>query len=817
MRAGLARRRRREAYILGAARAWFARALTRIENPEDAPPEVGRGGTGHPGCGGSLLARGRARAATLAGGRRSQPAGDHPRHPARRPPRLLRPRAPRARRASTASPRAGCASRRRPPSPPSRCPRTRRSSPGPSRPSTECGTTAGSTWATNRSPWRRRCAGAAIAREGSCPPSCWTPAGGSTRASTATSTSSTSPRTTRRGHGRHPAPGPRDRGRGPALAGGGPRAAVFRLGPPLRPARAVSAPRGVRLAVPGTASGAYDAEIAFTDVQVGRLLDALAADGRLDHTVVAVLADHGEMLGEHGEVTHGFFIYDAAVHIPLIVAGPACRPPWSTDQVRIVDVMPTVLELLGVPGPAAVQGVSLLPLARGRRSNLSPTRRAGSPLPLRLERARLHPGRPLQADPRAAARSSTTSRGSRGVGRPRRGATRGAWRRWSGRSTRWPGALASAQAPSARRPWTRRPRNGWRPSATSAGAVSARHLEDRPRGDPKDKIVLYNLLKDSAGASARAATTRRSPWWAGPSPPTPRSSRATCCWATSWARAAATRRRSPPTGGRSPSTPSTSESVFRLAVTYKDMGRLAEARVGFERAREIDPRNGKVLWQLADLDMRERRFDRARGPWRSAGPEDRGAAVPPEAGRVPHRGEALRRGGGRSRQGPGRRPGLETAHFNLGLVHEERGDLASDGGTRRSWPETPRPTAQLQPGQAPAEGRPHRARPPTASARPWPSRRSSGPAISTWPRRCSTWATSTAPSARPRRGCGSRRTRRSRPWATSCWPTSTTARAGSPRASARVDRREISRPASAAGTSSTARPGARVARRSRAG
>src|SRR5260221_211803 len=80
--------------------------------------------------------------------------------------------------------------------------------------------------------------------------------------------------------------------------------------------------------------------------------------------------DDGEMLGEHGDQTHGFFIYDAAVHIPLIVAGPRVPIREINDQVRILDVMPTALELLGVPGPRTVQGVSLLPLARGEHLHL---------------------------------------------------------------------------------------------------------------------------------------------------------------------------------------------------------------------------------------------------------------------------------------------------------------------------------------------------------------------------------------------------------------------------------------------------------------
>jgi len=76
------------------------------------------------------------------------------------------------------------------------------------------------------------------------------------------------------------------------------------------------------------------------------------------------------MLGEHGEPTHGFFIYDAAVHIPMILAGPGLPSRVVPDQVRIVDVMPTALELLGVTPPTPVQGASLMPLARGQRRGL---------------------------------------------------------------------------------------------------------------------------------------------------------------------------------------------------------------------------------------------------------------------------------------------------------------------------------------------------------------------------------------------------------------------------------------------------------------
>src|SRR4029077_11464300 len=71
---------------------------------------------------------------------------------------------------------------------------------------------------------------------------------------------------------------------------------------------------------------AYDAEIAEADRGVGRLLAHLAEQGALDDTVVIVTADHGESLGEHGEPTHGIFIYDATVRVPLIWRFPRALP-----------------------------------------------------------------------------------------------------------------------------------------------------------------------------------------------------------------------------------------------------------------------------------------------------------------------------------------------------------------------------------------------------------------------------------------------------------------------------------------------------------
>jgi len=114
----------------------------------------------------------------------------------------------------------------------------------------------------------------------------------------------------------------------------------------------------------------YVGEIAFADSQVDRLLQALETRGLLDRTIVVVTADHGESLGDHGEQDHGIFVYEDVVHVPLIVRAPRLEPSRVGDVVRITDVMPTVLGLLGIPAPHA-DGVSLVDRMRGAQTSLT--------------------------------------------------------------------------------------------------------------------------------------------------------------------------------------------------------------------------------------------------------------------------------------------------------------------------------------------------------------------------------------------------------------------------------------------------------------
>ncbi len=117
----------------------------------------------------------------------------------------------------------------------------------------------------------------------------------------------------------------------------------------------------------------YDSEVLFTDSLVGRVLDWLDERSLADDTLVVLIADHGESLGRHRETGHGFFIYDAAMQVPFLVRAPYRQIEGGRRigaQVRGVDLMPTVLELVGVPVPDAVQGESLVPLLDGSADDL---------------------------------------------------------------------------------------------------------------------------------------------------------------------------------------------------------------------------------------------------------------------------------------------------------------------------------------------------------------------------------------------------------------------------------------------------------------
>jgi len=111
----------------------------------------------------------------------------------------------------------------------------------------------------------------------------------------------------------------------------------------------------------------YDGEIANMDEGVGKLLARIGQRDLRDDTLVVVLADHGEEFWDHGSVLHAHTVFQELLHVPLLLQVPALENQARriAQRVSLVDVVPTLLELLALPVPQGLQGRSLVPLLHG--------------------------------------------------------------------------------------------------------------------------------------------------------------------------------------------------------------------------------------------------------------------------------------------------------------------------------------------------------------------------------------------------------------------------------------------------------------------
>ncbi len=110
----------------------------------------------------------------------------------------------------------------------------------------------------------------------------------------------------------------------------------------------------------------YEGEVAYTDAELGRLFAALERLGLPERTVIVLTGDHGESLGDHGEISHRFLAYNPTIWIPLVIALPGQKPLLVDEPVCHADIVPTVCELLGVSVPPDLHGTSLRPLLQGK-------------------------------------------------------------------------------------------------------------------------------------------------------------------------------------------------------------------------------------------------------------------------------------------------------------------------------------------------------------------------------------------------------------------------------------------------------------------
>jgi len=433
--------------------------------------------------------------------------------------------------------------------------------------------------------------------------------------------------------------------------------------------------------VSGYSEAPYDAEVLFTDSLVGQLLDWLDENELAEDTLLVLMGDHGESLGRHREGAHGFFIYDAAMQVPFLLRAPyrqigrGLRVP---AQVRGIDLMPTVLELVGVPIPGDVQGASLVSLADGTETDLGlwayseslyPRNHYGwSPLHS-LRNGLLHfisAPRPelfeVFDDPRETRNFAPE--------RP------GQVRQLQARLDQLMGELgredADEQAPETLDEETRAQLAAL---GYLGGSSRVRVAEGEPLADPKDKIVLYNLLKaagtdstedriDEALAKVRQVLAddagileahlilgnlfvKREDWDGA---------------IGAYREALAL-------------DPEYKSAILGLADAYRLAERYDEAAAGYRRLLELDPNDNKAHYHLAEIHAAEGEYEEALEVL--AGLEETGEERAPARNL---KGECLLSLGqldeaeAELRLALSMDDQLSDAWYNLALLFEERGD-----------------------------------------------------------------------------------------------------------------------------------------------
>jgi len=113
----------------------------------------------------------------------------------------------------------------------------------------------------------------------------------------------------------------------------------------------------------------YSGEVAYVDSELGKIFDYLEKNDLMENTLIILTGDHGESLGEHGELTHTYFAYNSTLWVPLIIVSPGVNAGRIDEYVAHIDVFPTICDSLGIEKPPFLQGVSLLPLMKGKKIN----------------------------------------------------------------------------------------------------------------------------------------------------------------------------------------------------------------------------------------------------------------------------------------------------------------------------------------------------------------------------------------------------------------------------------------------------------------
>ena len=432
----------------------------------------------------------------------------------------------------------------------------------------------------------------------------------------------------------------------------------------------------------GAPTSAYDGEIAYVDHLMGRLFAWLEEEGLADDTVVVFVADHGESLGQHGEKTHGFYVYDATMRVPFLMTTPYrhnVRGARVSAQVRTIDVMPTLLELAGVDPPAAVQGRSLVPLLDGTTNDLGLVAYGESLYPrnhfgwseLRSLRGPadhyIAAPRPELFDPREDPREETNVADAR-----------------SSRVRELDDQLRqienelSVEGIDEQRPQTLDPEVQARLAALgyigNPGRVTL--APDRPLADPKDKIHLFNAIKDAGAASSGGRLEEAKATIEEVLAEDPAIVEAHHILANLHAREGNDAAALAGYQEALARDPEYKPALVGLATTYRSMERPDDAAAGFRRLLELDPRDNRAYFLLAQMHVEEEEYRPALELLRQAAHLGSERAPLHNLMAECHIGlNELVEAEAEIARALALSPRLPTARYNLALIHEERGHL----------------------------------------------------------------------------------------------------------------------------------------------
>ena len=420
----------------------------------------------------------------------------------------------------------------------------------------------------------------------------------------------------------------------------------------------------------------YAGEIAYVDYQIGRVLQWLDTKGLADRTIVVAIGDHGESLDEHGESTHGLFIYDATTRIPFIVRAPydSMRGRRVPSLVRSEDLMPTLLDLMARRIPDEVEGRSLAPLMTGTAPSMSldayseslyarhhfgwselKSLRSGRFKYIATTRPELYD---LEQDPGEKKNLYEERRqlGERMAEVLNRLATE---------------APAASKGPSAVDPETRE-------RLAALGYIGSFTETPRTDGevlpDPKDKIDVFNLMT-AAREAGDSGTTKMIERLTRVTEQDPKVLDAWVMLGNEYFRKADFDTAIKHYRKALELNPSYELAIVNLAGAYRSMGNYEAATVGYERYLERDPKNAWIRYQLGELYVDLGQFDKAESAFKQALSDDtRVASARNALGVVAINRGDYTRAEEYIRAAMADKPDVRLAHFNLALIAEHRRD-----------------------------------------------------------------------------------------------------------------------------------------------